>query len=131
MRAGLALSLLLAGPAAAQDAMSAAEFEAWSEGRTLTYSTGGSPYGAEEHRAGRRVRWTRFDETCVEGVWFPRGEEICFVYDEGVEGERCWRYTRTPDGLRGELRRADGTFVADPIRRVDEPLDCVGPEVGS
>ena len=74
----LALALCAAGPAAAQDAMTAAEFEAHVEGRTMTYATaGGAPYGAEEYRPGRRVRWSVLDGECLEGVWYERGEDIC------------------------------------------------------
>ncbi len=56
--------------------MTAAEFEAYVEGRTMTFGTGGAPYGAEEYRPGRRVRWSVFDGECYEGVWYPAGDEI-------------------------------------------------------
>lgn len=126
----LALSfLLLASAAGAQDAMTAAEFEAFAEGRTLGFSTGGPPYGVEAYCPGRRVRWTEGGRE-HEGVWYPKGPDICFLYkdQQALPGERCWRLTPTPEGLRGR-------FTSDPadprdyrIRALDEPAQCRGPQ---
>lgn len=126
----LALPALLAGPALAQDAMTAAEFEAYVEGHTLTFGSGGPPYGAEEYRPGRRVRWTASDGVCIEGTWYPKGQEICFRYDEIVEGEKCWRFTRGADGLSATFTSDPDDFTAYEIERSDEPLNCPGPETG-
>ena len=129
----VALSLLasiLAGAAGAQDIMTAEEFEAYAEGRTLGYAVAGqSPYGLEAYRPGRRVLYDILEEECHEGVWYPKGDQICFLY-ETLVGEKCWLFTLTEDGLRG-------TFTSDPddatvygIAPTDEPLRCLGPEVG-
>ena len=126
----LLAATLLADPAAmAQDAMTAAEFEAYVEGRTMTYGTGGAPYGAEEYRPGRRVRWSVFDGECLEGVWYPKSEDICFRYD-ALEGEKCWRFTLTPQGLAAEFTSDPDDFTVYEVERSDEPLECPGPKVG-
>ncbi len=58
MRQLLALVLIAATPALAADApMTAAEFEAYATGKTLTYAVGGEVYGAEQYLPGRRVLW--------------------------------------------------------------------------
>lgn len=107
--------------------MTAEAFDAYARGRTLDYSLeGGRVYGAERHGPGRRVVWRRLDEdACFEGVWFPRGENICFVYDSGVEGERCWRFVMDADGMTGSLADdPDGRTYG--VERSDRALDCPG-----
>ena len=47
---------LLSSAAAAEDAMSAAEFEAYVSGKTLFYEADGRRYGVEEYLSDRRVR---------------------------------------------------------------------------
>ena len=62
------LSALVALPALAQERpMSAAEFEAYTTGKTLTFSSDGYAYGMEEYDADRRVRWSFLDGDCREG----------------------------------------------------------------
>ena len=131
MRRSLLLAVALGLPVvvAAQDAMTAAEFEAHVEGRTMTYGTGGAPYGAEEYRPGRRVRWTVFDGECLEGVWYPAGEEICFRYD-ALEGDKCWRFTMTSRGLAARFTSDPDDFTVYEVERSEEPLECPGPKVG-
>ena len=45
--------LCLSAPALADTAMTAAEFEAWSIGRTLDYVADGAPWGSEMHLPNR------------------------------------------------------------------------------
>ncbi len=123
--------LFLAGAtaAAAQSPMGAEAFESYTAGRTLTFSANGQPYGAEEYGADRRVRWSFLDGACREGRWYAEGSRICFVYED-MPGPKCWSFYRSGDGLRAE-------FAGDPVGSVlyetdasDEPLTCLGPEVG-
>ena len=83
---------LLAVPAAAQEAMTADEFDAYVTGKTLTYSDGGPPYGIEEYRPGREVSW-RFvdDEVALGGAYryavqalFTGGRESKMDDDDAV-----------------------------------------------
>ncbi|TDL79834.1 hypothetical protein E2L08_08065 [Palleronia sediminis] len=131
--AALGLSVL-ATPSATMAAtpMTAAEFEAYVTGKTLTFSVGGSPYGQEEYRDGRRVRWSFLDGDCKEGDWFPQGDHICFAYDDDPPGAApiCWTFYSGPAGLRAELADDPAGSVFYETRQSDEPLVCLGPEVG-
>lgn len=122
--------LLVAASAGAEDVVTAEEFEAFSEGRTLAFSSGDAPYGLERYGANRRVLWNRLDEgMCHEGFWYPRGEEICFVY-ETLAGDKCWRFTRRPGGLAGEYTSDEIDGELRTVEPTDRPLECPGPEVG-
>lgn len=125
-----ALLLALGGRAAAAETpMTAAEFEAYTTGRTLIYGTGGVAYGIEEYRPGRRVVWSFLDEDCVEGVWYPQDEAICFAY-EGREEPQCWVFFRDAEGLSAiTVDDPDGTRLYE-IRQSSEPMICRGPRVG-
>jgi len=81
----LALLVSLAAlPAPAQTdspSMTAEEFDAYTLGRTLSYSLQGTPYGIEEYLPDRRVRWAFVGQECQTGVWYERNGNICFLYD--------------------------------------------------
>lgn len=116
-------------PAAAETRMSAGEFEAYVTGKTLYFSIGGVPYGVEEYHPGREVRWSFLGDDCKRGRWYPSEEQICFVYEDGT-GPQCWTFFRDADGLRAR-------FAGDPpntdlyeAHTSDEPMQCVGPEIG-
>jgi hypothetical protein len=126
-----AILILLGTTVAAEASMTAEEFEAFSEGRILAYSNGPVPYGAEAHGPDRQVVWTEFEGRCHEGVWFPRGDQICFLYEEGIVGERCWRFTRTPDGLLGEFVTDPADETAYRVTPTEVDLDCPAPWLGA
>jgi len=46
------------GPAFAQSPMTAAEFEAYTNGKTLYFNNQGETYGAERYFGKRRVEWS-------------------------------------------------------------------------
>ncbi|MBJ3762682.1 hypothetical protein ILP92_07995 [Maribius pontilimi] len=126
----LILSLLLcAAPALAETPMTAAEFEAYVEGKTLYYASGGVSYGIEEYHPGREVRWSFLDDECKEGTWYPQGDQICFEYTDGT-GPQCWTFFLDDGGLRA--RFGDDPPGADlyETRASDEPLKCPGPALG-
>lgn len=125
------LALLIALPAMAQQSMSAAEFDAYTRGRTLTYSFDGTPYGIEEYLPGRRVRWAFVGNECQDGVWYERNGMICFLYDNAPSDEQCWTFQQTEQGLRGVFQGPDGpgTELYE-VLDSDEPLTCQGPGVG-
>ncbi len=126
---------LAALPAAAQDApapsgaMSAAEFESYVEGRTLTFHDDGTLYGIEQYLPGRRVRWTFVGEPCMDGYWYAEGADICFVYDADPE-PKCWQVTRSGSGLAALFLGADGGRTLYEAQNSDDPLSCPGPDVG-
>ncbi|WP_309664768.1 hypothetical protein [Tabrizicola sp.] len=134
MRGTLAalLAALILAPCsgAAETAMTAEEFDAFSVGKTLEYTIDGQDYGSESHLPGRRVIDADTGGPCHPGRWEPRGEDICFVYDADPTTLHCWRYWRDGEGL---LARAVGSAPQDPPARVTvaaQPLVCPGPEVG-
>src|SRR5690606_18261223 len=102
--------LCLAGPALAQTPMTAAEFEAYVTGKTLTFGTTDAPYGMEWYRADRRVTWAFTGEDCEDGIWYPHGANICFTYDSGIEPQ-CWQFFGEPGGLRAVFMDEPGTTI--------------------
>lgn len=120
--------LLVALPAAAQEPLSAAEFDDYVSGRTLTYGTAEGPYGVERYHDGRRVTWAFLDGACEEGYWEERDPGmICFVY-ETLEPDQCWHFYREGTGLRAE-------FVNDPSMSylyevTEDELPLVCPDYG-
>lgn len=125
----LLIAALFPAAAPAAEPLSAAEFEAYVNGKTLTYQSGGTPYGAEQYLSGRKVRWAFLGDECVEGEWFENAGAICFVY-ENNDVPQCWTFRH---GLSGLI----ATFVNDPEQSTlyeatnsPEPLKCLGPKIG-
>lgn len=80
--AAVALSFAASAAAMAETPMDGAAFERYTEGRTLSFNAGGVPYGIEQYLPGRRVLWAFVGQECQEGVWYERGDMICFAYDK-------------------------------------------------
>ncbi|SPJ24821.1 hypothetical protein [Palleronia abyssalis] len=124
---------LLPGLALAQSPMSASEFERETTGKTLTFSANGMPYGAEEYREDREVRWSFLDGECSTGTWYPQDGAICFVYEDEAGNEsapQCWHFFREGGGLRAEfVSETPGTTLYE-TETSDEPLLCYGPRIG-
>lgn len=120
---------VLALPALAADPMTGAEFEAYTAGKTLLYSSeGGEPYGGEEYLPGHKVRWSLLDGHCVDGSWYEDGPAICFTYDDGTDPS-CWVFYTRPRGLEAHLQ-GDTQHLLYSTGEAAEPLFCLGPEVG-
>lgn len=115
--------------AAAQEPLSAEEFEAYATGKTLSYAQGAEIWGTEQYLPGRRVVWAFSADECQYGRWFPQGEQICFLYDNDLEPQ-CWTFWRQGEGLRARFAgNPDGTELAE-VGQSDEPLACPGPDLG-
>lgn len=127
---GAAMALaMLAAAATAEDTMSAAEFDAYVTGKTLTYSQHGFIYGREEYLDGRRVRWQFTDDDCEYGTWYPKDGLICFLYDTGP-AEHCWRFWQDDGGLRAlSVHEPPGAELSE-VRQTREGLNCPAPRVG-
>ncbi|MDE3079002.1 MAG: hypothetical protein KGI94_03095 [Paracoccaceae bacterium] len=132
MRRLILLLAFLAGPAAAlqQRPMTAAEFDAYSLGKTLYYAVGGKPYGAESYLANRRVIWAFLGQPCKTGYWYPAKDDICFVYDGETHGAQCWRFYAGPNGLSAHFTGDPTTQDLIEVRQSPAPLACPGPKVG-
>lgn len=125
-----ALVTMLAAPCTAQDAMTAAEFDAYTRGKTLTFGTRDSPaYGAEQYHPNRRVVWSFLDGECSNGVWYESKGSICFRYDFD-DTPKCWKFYDEAGGLRAVFTNNPDTSVLYEAHNTDEPLICPGPALG-
>lgn len=129
MRTLTALLLLAALPVAAETPLSAEAFEAYTTGKTLTYSAGGFPFGIEEYRPGRRVRWSYLDGECEEGEWYPAGEMICFIY-EAYPDHQCWTFYLRDEKLFARFENDPDATELYETHQSREPMQCLGPKVG-
>lgn len=118
------MTSLCAAAVRAEEYLTPEQFEAEVTGRTLTYGTSDGPYGIERYLPGRRVTWGFLDGACFEGVWFPEGDAICFVY-EGVDETQCWRFRREGAGLQAEFIGDDGDWLFE-MTEDGLPLVCGG-----
>ena len=123
------LAVLLAASATAQTPLSAAEFEAYVTGKTLTYSEGGFAYGIEEYLPDRRVRWSYLDGECQDGTWYEAGEMICFAY-EAYEEHQCWTFFLGPRGLSARFENDPEATELIETAQSEEPMLCLGPRTG-
>ena len=124
------LACLLAWPVAAQQTpMTAAEFEAYSTGKTLTYARDGAIWGTEQYLPGRRVVWAFTAEECREGVWYEDQGAICFVYeDDGLP--QCWDFYLGTGGVSARFLGEPESLPLSEIEQTDGPMPCAGPDVG-
>jgi len=128
----IAATCVLAATAAALQAapMSAAEFEAYTQGKTLYFREGGQAYGAERYLPGRRVEWSFLDGRCKMGEWYPQGDAICFTYEDNPDPQ-CWVFEQQGGRLKADfLGEGSGTILYE-AEQSDEPMYCMGPDVGT
>ncbi len=131
MKAILFALALFALPAQAQTPMTAEEFEAYVTGRTLTFGLNGTVYGIEEFRPGRQTTWAFMTDECRKGRWFPRDEQICFIYEDDAPGvEHCWIFWEGDGGLNARFIGDGSETVLYEALNSPQPLICRGPEVG-
>ena len=109
--------------------MSAAEFEAYTQGKTLYYGQSGEPYGAEVYHEDRRVQWSFLDGRCKEGRWYEAGGLICFVYEDNPTPQ-CWSFTESTSGLVARFENDPTQIELYEAQEQNDPLLCLGPEVG-
>ena len=119
----------VAAPVAAEAPMTAAEFDAYTNGKTLTFSRAGKAYGIEEYFDDRRVRWSFLDGQCQEGLWYEEDNKICFVY-ELEPSPQCWRFTRSGGGLRADFDGSDEALELYETSESKASMTCLGPDVG-
>lgn len=125
------LLFILASPAFADDAMSAAEFDAYTRGKTLTFGIAeNEAYGVEQYQENRRVIWSFVGGDCSNGVWYESKGSICFRYDHDPE-PKCWKFYDEPNGLRAIFMNRPDTSVLYEAQNSDVPLSCPGPDLSS
>ena len=125
----LSLTLASANQALAETAMTAAEFDAYATGKTLTYSVAGEVYGAEQYLPDRHVVWAFKDDQCADGVWYEDAGLICFAY-ENMGDPQCWNFYLGTSGLRAEFVGPNGSSSLSEVAQSAKPLACAGPDVG-
>lgn len=131
----LALIILLALPAQADPPqpnlgppLTAAEFDAYATGKTLSYAQSGTIWGTEQYLPGRQVLWAPTNQTCEYGTWHDDNGAICFEY-EASPGPNCWLFYMGPQGLLAQFI-GGGTLLSE-IANSAEPLNCPGPLIGA
>ena len=144
MRCALALLMLLAPPAAAEETpadppadlaesgedIAPEDWRALVEGRTVWYRIGPDLWGRERYAVGAdRVIFQFADGRCVEGAWTYAEPWYCFDFGDAMPGgaPHCFRHLRHDDGLW--VLSVTGEPQA--VERIDStPLGC-GPDVVS
>lgn len=109
--------------------MSGEEFETYVTGKTLFFGSRGEAYGVEQYLPGRRVKWSFLDGKCKDGVWYEEAGQICFIYDDSPEPQ-CWTFERTPSGLSALFENNPQATQLYEAQQSDEPMLCLGPDVG-
>lgn len=125
----IAICALCALPAAAQDIMSAAEFDAYTRGKTLFYGRGGEAYGAEIYHENRRVQWSFLDGDCRDGEWYEEAGLICFVYEDNPDPQ-CWSFVEGNRGLTARFENEPNTTELYEAQDQGQEMLCLGPKVG-
>jgi hypothetical protein len=115
-------------PQALGPAMTAAEFDAYATGKTLSYATGTQIWGIEQYLSGRRVLWAPVGRPCEYGTWYDDNGAICFEY-EADPGPNCWLFYLGPEGILAQFIGSD-TFLSE-VAQSEEPLNCPGPMIGA
>lgn len=113
----------------AAEPLTAEEFDALTQGRTLFFYSQGDAYGAERYKPGRRVTWTFLDGECSEGEWYQQGRFICFVYDT-TPAPQCWTFYADGAGIRALFEDRAGATEIYEAGESDEDLLCLGPKIG-
>ena len=130
LRALTLLACLAPLTAAAQEGMTAEEFDAYTRGKTLFYGSGGVAYGAEIYHEDRRVQWSFLDGVCSEGRWYEDAGQICFVYEDLPGPPQCWTFRRGPGGLIAQFENDPASGPLYEARDQGEEMLCLGPKVG-
>ena len=121
------LLLVLSGPAAAQDRITAEQFLDFAVGRTLHFHVFGSGQlvGIEEFLRRDLSVWKPRGRDCVYGQITIEQGQLCFLYDDELPHQKsCW-YTFSQDGtlmVRGTEMFGAEVQVVEQI--TDAPLDC-------
>ncbi|WP_377188809.1 hypothetical protein [Ruegeria meonggei] len=126
------LAILLTVPAhmaVAQSALSGAEFDNYTQGKTLFYGFEGQVYGVERYMPNRRVIWSFLDGECKEGIWYERNNQICFLYEDRLDPQ-CWVFTRSGNGLAAQFEGDPAQTELYEAEDIDEEMVCYGPDVG-
>lgn len=125
----LATCLCLSAVPALAAPMDAEAFDTYTQGKTLYFNDGGETYGAERYLPGQRVEWSFLDGRCKSGEWYQDGNAICFTYEDRPDPQ-CWEFEKTARGLKATFLGSGETTELYEARQSDEPMYCMGPDLG-
>jgi hypothetical protein len=123
------LLVLLPTIAAAETPITAQQFEAHVTGKTVTYGQADSLFGIEEYLPDRKVRWSTAPDRCLYGSWYPKDDDICFVYEYDPT-PACWTFWLRNGALVALSTNGVPGEELHEVAADDRPLPCPGPEVG-
>ncbi|MGB0411008.1 MAG: hypothetical protein ACPGFA_05430 [Pikeienuella sp.] len=105
--------LALSGVAMASDPMTAEEFRALTEGYTLhVEDESGDHFGSDQFPGDNRSIWLPSGGSeCLNGVWAPVEDKICFLYESGDLS--CWQVFRESPENGPETVRFHAVPVTD------------------
>jgi hypothetical protein len=115
--------------AEAQTPMTAAEFDAYVTGKTLTYALDGVVFGTEQYKPNRRVVWAYTKDECRDGIWFEKDQQICFVYEDPNDPQ-CWLFFMGAGGMTAQFMGFEGGGNLSEVEQSNGPMPCAGPDVG-
>lgn len=114
---------------AAEAPLTGAEFDAYTQGKTLTYSSGSGVYGTEQYLPGNRVLWAFEGDICRHGQWYQDQDRICFTYEHDPTPQ-CWTFWQSEAGLVARFATDGPGSELTEVENATQPLACAGPEVG-
>jgi hypothetical protein len=117
-------------PVRAETPMTADEFDALTQGRTMTWSEFGTVYGIEQYLPGRQVRWSPIGADCKLGHWYPDGPAICFQYEDDIDPD-CWLIARSADGIIARYLTNPPETEPVVVAETTEMPACLGPKIGA
>jgi len=132
MKKLLAMLVLAAGGAQAQQVLSGDEFDTLSRGTTMYFTANGAFYGAEQFLPDRRTVWRAQDGSCVNGQWVVIDRDICFYYD-GEDRAFCWQITSSDSGISVTSTQntpGEPPLVLKLAGQDTVPILCTGPRFG-
>lgn len=126
MRLVLAL-VALPGLAWAETPLSAAEFDARTTGRTMTYAQEGQIWGREQYLPGHKVIWAFEGAACKYGTWAELAPGlICFTYEDAPTEQECWRFFNRETGLFAQFELAPDAVTLAAVEESDKGMICDG-----
>ncbi len=114
----------------AETPLTAEEFDALTEGRSMTWSEFGTVYGIEQYLPGRQVRWSPVGADCKLGHWYADGPAICFQYEDDLEPD-CWLISRAAEGIIARYLSHPPETQPIVVAETPEAPVCLGPKVGA
>ena len=75
------------------------------------------------------MRWSFLDGKCQDGQWYEEDGMICFIYENRPEPQ-CWSFEQSADGLVARFGGPRAMAELYEVEKSDEPLLCLGPELG-